>query len=165
MTTIYPGLGFSFAPLVFSFIFLFSYLGLAWELHERSRERDGCLGDKLDHVWITSILYRRFGVVHISSLCISHFSFLVIFGAFSLEIRGEDLREFSLRFWCGIHTWVPRDSFLGDPPFQIRGKILRFGGFWMNSWRGVLEVWLSIALDLVSFGAWSLSHGMPMRYS
>ena len=49
--------------------------------------------------WIISILYRRFGVVHLASLCDSRFSFLVIFGAFSLEICGEVLEEFSLRFW------------------------------------------------------------------
>ena len=89
----------------------------------------------------------------------------MIFGAFSMEIRGEDLEEFSLRFCWGIHTWVPRDSFLGDPPSQICGKSLRFGGFLLNLRWCVLEGWLSIALDLVSFEAWHLSHGMPMRYS
>jgi hypothetical protein len=40
------------SPFVFSFSFLFcsSFLGLAWELHVRSRERDGCMGGKLDLV-------------------------------------------------------------------------------------------------------------------
>ena len=56
------------------------------------------MGGKLDLVWIAYVLYRRFGVVHHASLCDSRFSFLVIFGAFSLEIRGEDLEEFSLQF-------------------------------------------------------------------
>jgi hypothetical protein len=32
-------------------IFSSSFLGLAWELHVRSKERDGCLGGKLDLVW------------------------------------------------------------------------------------------------------------------
>ena len=57
------------------------------------------MGGKLDLVWIIYVLYRRFGVVHHASLGDSRFSFLVIFGAFSLEIRGEVLKEFSLRFW------------------------------------------------------------------
>ena len=61
-------------------------------------ERDRCLGGKLDLVWIIYILYRRFSIVHLASLCVSRFSFLVIFGAFFLEIRGEVLAEFSLRF-------------------------------------------------------------------
>jgi hypothetical protein len=40
------------SSFVFSFSSLFSYsfLGLAWELHVRSRERDGCKGGKLDLV-------------------------------------------------------------------------------------------------------------------
>jgi hypothetical protein len=32
----------------FSFLFSSSFLGLACELHVRSRERDGCTGGKLD---------------------------------------------------------------------------------------------------------------------
>jgi hypothetical protein len=41
------------SSFVFSFLFLFSssFLGLAWELHVRSRYRDGWSGGKLDLVW------------------------------------------------------------------------------------------------------------------
>jgi hypothetical protein len=36
---------------LFSFSFSSSFIGLAWELHVRSRERDGWSGGKLDLVW------------------------------------------------------------------------------------------------------------------
>jgi hypothetical protein len=44
-------------------------------------------------------------------------------------------------------------------------KRLRFGCFRWFPWEGVLEGWLSIPLDLTSFGGPNLSYGMPMRYS
>ena len=60
------------------------------------------MGDKLDLVWIIYILYRGFGVVHHASLCDSHFSFLVIFGAFSVEIRRRIWRSFLYDFVEGF---------------------------------------------------------------
>ena len=157
-------LGFSFGSSRFSF-FLPIFLELAWELHGVILREGWMFGQQartcLDLLWCI----EDSAVFPISISFDSRFSIYVIFGAFSLEIRGRDLKGLSLQISWGIHTWVPRYSFLGDLPSQIRGNILQFGGFWMNSWRGVLEVWLSITLDLVSFGAWSSSQRLPMRYS
>jgi hypothetical protein len=44
----------------------------------RSRERDGCLGGKLDPVRTFHGMYRRFGVVHHGGFPVS---FVLIFGA------------------------------------------------------------------------------------
>jgi hypothetical protein len=44
----------------------------------RSRERDGCLGGKLDHVRTFHGMYRWFGVVHHGGFLLS---FVLIFGA------------------------------------------------------------------------------------
>ena len=59
----------------------------------RSRERDGCLGGKLDLVRTFHGMYRRFGVVHHGGFPVS---FVLIFGA----LFGGVLRTIFWGFWC-----------------------------------------------------------------
>jgi hypothetical protein len=66
----------------------------------RSRERDGCLGGKLDLVRTFHGMYRRFGVVHHGGFAVS---LVLIFGA----LFGGVLRTISWGFW-----WVSRMRFL-----------------------------------------------------
>jgi hypothetical protein len=66
----------------------------------RSRERDGCLGGKLDLVRTFHGMYRRFGVVHHGGFPVS---FVLIFRALFSGV----LRMISWGFW-----WVSRMRFL-----------------------------------------------------
>jgi hypothetical protein len=66
----------------------------------RSRERDGCLGGKLDLVRTIHGMYRRFGVAHHGGFPVS---LVLIFGA----LFGGVLRTISWGFW-----WVSRMRFL-----------------------------------------------------
>jgi hypothetical protein len=93
------------SSFVFPFSFLFSscFLGLAWVLHVRSRERDGLSGGKLDLVWIFMVCKDDSAWVLKALCCLSHFPlwwfselFLVIF-----------LAEFWGRF-LGASCWVSR---------------------------------------------------------
>jgi hypothetical protein len=66
----------------------------------RSRERDGCLGGKLDLVQTFHGMYRWFGVV-------PHGGFPVSFVVISELFVGDVLRTISWGFW-----WVSRMRFL-----------------------------------------------------
>jgi hypothetical protein len=57
----------------------------------RSRERDGCLGGKLDLVRTFHGMYRWFGVVHLAGFPIS---FVVIFGALCWRCFEDDFFGF-----------------------------------------------------------------------
>jgi hypothetical protein len=82
----------------FSFIFSSSFLGLAWELHVRSRKRDGWSGCKLDLVW-TFVVCIDDWVWFLKALC-CHSRFP--FGDFRCSCLFFSWREFWGWFLAGF---------------------------------------------------------------
>jgi hypothetical protein len=88
------------------------------------------------------------------TLCLSCFSLSGYFRSHFLWFSLQGFSGLSLRVLMWESHMRTYASFLGDlaPPNLWKG--LRFGGFRWSSRRGGYGGWLSIPLDLVSFGAW-----------
>ena len=94
-----------------------------------------------------------------------HFSFCWFSEPFSRDFSFIILEWFPCGLIWGDHTWVPRDSFLGDLWPSNSGKCSEFEVVWLNPrWR-CSWLWFSIAHDLVSLGTWSTRSSSPMRWS
>jgi hypothetical protein len=137
---------------LFSFLFSSSFLGLAWELHLRSWERDGCMGGKLDLVrtflvciddsaWFLKVVccFSRPSLWWFSEL------FIVIFLA---EFWGWFLGDF-----VGCHVWGPCASLAGDFAPKSSLNRTRFGGFSSFSSSCPIETKSSVPLDCERFGS------------
>jgi hypothetical protein len=112
-----------------SSLFSSSFLGLAWELHVRSREGDGWSGGKLDLVWTFMVCIDDL-VWFLQVLVLPFlFSFLVIFGALCCDFRGVVLRTISCEILVGCHVWGPCASLVGYFAPRIPLNQTRFGGF------------------------------------
>jgi hypothetical protein len=98
-------------------------------------------------------------------MCLSRFSFLVIFGALSWRISCGGFETFLLGIWCGMHASTLHGSFPFDSPPKSASKGARFWGFLGSRVRCVLSGISSIPLDLASFGGPNLGNGVPMRCS
>jgi hypothetical protein len=145
---------------------------LGWATKPRPKTGRGCLAE----TGLTSLENRsdRFGVTgHRKLRGGGHASgsqglrqklpFLVIFGAFSWDFRGEVLEAFLCGIWCGSYTWGPCASFLGDLAPPNLWKALRFGGFrWSSSSWGLVERFV-IPHDWECFGAIPLRERLSTR--
>jgi hypothetical protein len=131
----------------------------------RSWERDGCSGGKLDLVWTFMVCIDDSAWFLKAWLCLSRFTFLVIFGAFSWRFSCGSFETFLFEIWWGVYAWTLHGSCPCDSPPKSVGKGARFWGFPMFWERGVLGGNPSISLDSISFGWPNRSYGMTMRYS
>jgi hypothetical protein len=104
-----------------------SFLGLAWELHVRSWETDGCTDGKLDLVRAFLACINNLAwflkVVCCFSSPLWWFSelFIVIF---LVDFWGRFLGDF-----VGCHVWGPCASLAGDFAPKSPLNLTRFGGF------------------------------------
>jgi hypothetical protein len=126
------------AHLVFLFsfpIFLRISIGLTWELQCEILWEGRMIGWKLDLVWsFHGMLCIDDSTWFLKAcLCSSRFSFLVIFGAFCWNFRGEVLGAFLWGILVGCHVWGPCASLLGDLAPTNSPKRLRFWWFLCSS--------------------------------
>jgi hypothetical protein len=131
----------------------------------RSWKREGWPGGKLDLVWTFMVCIDDSAWFLKAWLCLSHFSFLVIFGAFSWWFSCGGFETFLFGIWWGMYAWTLRGSFPFDSPPKSVSKEAQFWSFLWSRVRVVLGGNPSIPLDLASFGGPNCYYGMPMRYS
>jgi hypothetical protein len=141
------------SSFVFSFSSLFSssFLGLAWELHVRSRERDGWSGVKIDLLWTFMVCIDDSAWFLKSLCCLSCPPFLVIFGALCCDFCGGVLRTSSCEILLRCHVWGPCASLVGHFAPRIHLKWTRFAGFPCCSSSCPRETISSIPLDCERF--------------
>jgi hypothetical protein len=131
----------------------------------RSYEREGWSGGKLDLVWTSLVCIDDSARFLKAWMCLSRFSFLVIFRAISWWFSWSDFEAFLFGIWWGMYAWTLRGSFPFDYPPKSMSKGARFWDFLGCRVRGVLGGISSIPLDLSSFGGPNLGYGVPMRCS
>jgi hypothetical protein len=85
-----------------SSLFFSSFRGLAWELHVRSRERDGWLGGNLDCVWTFMVCIDDSAWFHKLFYCLSRSPFCWFSELFVVIFVVEFWGWFLVRFLLGV---------------------------------------------------------------
>jgi hypothetical protein len=125
---------------------------------ERSFEREGWLGGKLDLVWTFMVCIDDSAWFLKAWLCLSCFPFLVIFEAFSWRFSCGSFEAFLFGIW----SWTLRGFLPFDSPWA---KGLDYWVFLLSRVRGILGGISSNPIHLASFGGPNPCYGVAMRCS